>query len=69
MEKYYMNKKEFAAKLGISISTLERREKDVNYVLPPNGISREVRQKFMELLCAWELKRQEKFQKKNRDVI
>ena len=67
MEKYYMTKTQFAEQvLGISLSTLERREKEMNYYLPKGLLSPDDRAEFLKKLKEWEDKRREERQKKRR---
>lgn len=64
-EKYYMSKTEFAKDiLGISLSGVERREKQINYFLPNRVSSPEDRAEFMQKLKEWEAKQREERQKK-----
>ena len=61
-----MTKTQFAEQiLGISLSTLERREKEMNYYLPKGLLSPDDRAGFLKKLKEWEDKRREERQKKN----
>ena len=64
MEKHFLGKKDFATLLGISLSTLERREKDMGYYLSSGAIGQGEREAFIEKMCAWEKKRLETSSKK-----
>lgn len=64
-----MTKTVFAEQiLGISKSTLERREKQINYYLPSRLLSPEDRDEFLEKLKEWEDERREESQQKRRDA-
>ena len=67
MENYFMGKKQFAEYLGISLSTLERREKEMGYYLPSGGTGEGEREAFIEKMREWEKKRFEESSKKRRD--
>lgn len=57
MEKYFMNKTQFAKSLGISLSTLERREKQMGYYLSSGVIGLGEREAFIEKMRDWEYKK------------
>ena len=63
MEEYYITQTEFAESLGISLRTLERREIEINYILPKGRLSLEVREGFMKKLREWEQKKADNCQK------
>ncbi len=54
--------------LGISLSTLERREKEMNYYLPKGLLSPDDRADFLQKLKEWGDKRREERQNKKRDA-
>ncbi len=62
-----MSKQEFAEHLGISRSTLERREKEVAFFLPRGLLCPKTRTNFIEKLDEWEQTRQASIVKKKRD--
>jgi hypothetical protein len=64
MEKQYINKKDFAASLGMSKSTYERRAIELNWVAPRGLLCLEYRQEFIRRLKEWEHKRLEEANKK-----
>ena len=68
MEKQNMYKQEFAELLGISLSTLERREKLIGYILPRGYLSPEMREGYNERWHEYQQKKRDECLKNSRDV-
>lgn len=53
----YLPKHVFAAELGMSVSTIQRREKEIDMKLPHRLISPEIQDLFKAMLSEYELKK------------
>jgi hypothetical protein len=68
MSEFYMNKKDFAKSLGISMSSYSRLEKAINWKTGRHLLSIEDREEFIKRLKEYERQRRENELKKSRDA-